>query len=131
MLLELVLDRGPDDCPGAPDAGAAAPGAEEGAGAGVIWRIVLAGLIGYFQVAAICVQTRLLAAGRTGWPVFWTSVLISSIWTAGVLSVVSRPVVAISYVFCAALGAVSASRFPLFAGPRPKRHLLPRSLRRP
>ena len=95
----------------------------------MILHCAFAGLIGFVQVFLIALQTRQLAAGKTGWPIFLVSVGISGIWCAGVLSVVSRPIVAVFYVAAAACGAATAARLRL-GGRRARSERLPRPARR-
>lgn len=73
-------------------------------------RCLAAVAIGFCQVFLIAFQTRQLAAGRRGFEIFATSIGISTIWVAGVTSVVVHPITAPFYVIAAACGSVVAAR---------------------
>lgn len=95
----------------------------------MIFPYVVAGIVGFLQTLFIVSQTRLVAAGRKGWPVFGVSLCIGTVWVVGVRSAVHSPWTAATYVLFAAAGSATAASLRL-GGLRPRRHLLPRSLRK-
>jgi hypothetical protein len=97
----------------------------------MILRCALAAGIGFCQVFLIVFQTRQLAAGKRGLPIFLASIGISGIWVGGVVSIAAHPITAPFYVLAAACGTVTAAGVPVGRTRRivPRPHLLLQSLR--
>jgi hypothetical protein len=96
----------------------------------ILRSILVAAVVGYLQTLFIVGQTRLVAGGRTGLPIFAVSLCIGTVWVFGVHAAVTSVWSAAAYVVCAALGSTTAASLRL-GQRRVRSERLPRSLRLP